>query len=91
MQKEIITNNTGAWKFKTWTSFLLSFGMTLAGILYLPAADIWVKGFMAMGLIFTVGSSFTLAKTIRDEHEAEKLINRVSDAKTAKILREFEE
>jgi len=91
MDKHAISKDTTAWKFKTWLSFLLSFGMTLGGILYIPAGDLWVKGFMVMGLIFTVGSSFSLAKTIRDDHEADKLINRINEAKTAKILRDYEE
>lgn len=91
MDKHLINKNTPAWRIKTWLTFLLSFGMTLGGIFYIPEGSLWVKGFMVMGLIFTVGSSFSLAKTIRDDHEADKLINRVSDAKTAKILREYEE
>jgi hypothetical protein len=48
-----------------------------------------VKGYLAMGLFFTLGSSFTLSKTVRDNYEAQKLINRVVDAKTEKILHEY--
>jgi hypothetical protein len=33
-----------------------------------------------MGLAFTVGSPFTLAKTVRDNDEAQKLLNRAADA-----------
>jgi hypothetical protein len=44
---------------------------------------------MAMGTLFTVGSSITLSKTMRDEHEASKIINRIKDVKTEKILKEF--
>ncbi len=43
-----------------------------------------------MGTIFTVGSCFSLAKTLRDDHEYEKLVNRVSAAKTEQILSDFE-
>ena len=38
------------------------------GILYLPV-DLWTKAFFAMGLLFTIGSCFGLAKTVRDEAE----------------------
>ena len=85
----LIQKNTSAWRFQTVISFVLSLGMTAIGILYMPA-DFWVKGFVLMGLIFTVGSSFTLAKTLRDDHEANKLINRIHSAKTEKILKDFE-
>ena len=51
--------DTTAWIFQTWASFLLSMGTTGVGIFYLPV-DAWVRGFMSMGLLFTVASSFTM-------------------------------
>jgi hypothetical protein len=45
--------------------------ITLLGIYYMPI-DLWIKGFIIMGLFFTVGSTFTLAKTIRDRHESRR-------------------
>ena len=50
----------------------------VAGIYNLPT-DLWGKGFLGMGLLFVVGSSFSLAKTLRDEHEVKKLVNRLAD------------
>ncbi len=63
------TSNTAAWHIQVWASFLIASSATVIGILYLPV-DVWIKGFLGMGLLFTVGSCFSLAKTIRDEHEA---------------------
>lgn len=63
-------SSTAAWKFQVWASFVISTAVTALGVAYLPV-DLWTKGFLAMGLLFTVGSCFSLAKTIRDEHEAE--------------------
>ncbi len=85
----LVSKNTPAWRFQTIFSFLLSLGLTTVGIMYLPA-DLWVKGFLLMGLTFTVGSAFSLAKTLRDDYEAQKLINRIHSAKTKKILKDFE-
>ena len=34
--------------------------------------ELWIKGYLIMGLFFTIGSSFTLSKMIRDRHEAER-------------------
>lgn len=59
------------------------------GIYQLPA-ELWVKGYMTMGLFFCVGSSFTLAKTVRDNHESRKLINRVTEVKTERMLQDYE-
>jgi hypothetical protein len=62
--------NTAAWRFQVWASFVIATLLMALGIAYLPV-DLWTKGFMGMGLLFTIGSCFSLAKTIRDEHDAE--------------------
>ncbi len=89
MQDNLVNQNTKAWRIQVWAIFALSFGGTLIGIAYIDA-DVWMKAFLAMGFVSTVSACFTLAKTIRDDHESERLINRVSSAKTEKILTEFE-
>ncbi|MEA5617291.1 YiaA/YiaB family inner membrane protein [Cronbergia sp. UHCC 0137] len=74
-----------AWLIQTWAAFVISTSMTTAGIVNLPV-DNWVKGFMGMGLAFSVGSTFTLAKTTRDLYEAKKLTARIDEAKVEKLL-----
>ena len=73
-----------------WRGFvLISFAFAALamgiGIYHLPV-DPWVRGYVAMGALFLVGSSFTLAKTIRDDHEAQKWLNKVRDARTEEML-----
>ena len=77
--------DTAAWVFQVWASFFLAVSATSFGILYLPVNN-WVKGFMGMGLTFSVGSSFTLAKTVRDNHEAQRILSRVDEARVEKLL-----
>jgi hypothetical protein len=89
IRNEDVQKDTAAWIFQVWASFALSVGMTGIGIAYL-AVDAWVRAFLAMGLIFSVGSSLSLAKTLRDNHEAKRLLNRLSEAKTEKIIRDYE-
>ncbi len=89
MNDNLVNQNTKAWRFQVWAIFLISLVATTSGILYLNM-DIWAKAFLAMGFLSTVSACFTLAKTLRDDHEAEKLINRVSSAKAEKILTEYE-
>lgn len=89
MERPSINENTPAWMAFVWISFGISVGLMSIGIYQLPA-ELWVKGYMTMGLFFCVGSSFTLAKTVRDNHESRKLINRVTEVKTERMLQDYE-
>lgn len=77
--------NSPAWVTYTYVSFGAAAGMTALGIWGLPA-DMWVKGYLSMAVVFLVGACFTLAKTVRDEHEGKRLANRLEDAKAEKLL-----
>lgn len=85
---ENIQKDSTAWQLFVWVNFSLAVMATSFGILFLPI-DLWFKGYMAMGFLFTIGSTFSLAKAIRDEHEAKKLINKIEQARTEKILKEL--
>lgn len=89
MERPSINENTPAWMAFVWISFGISIVLMSAGIYQLPA-ELWVKGYMTMGMFFCVGSSFTLAKTVRDNHESRKLINRVTEVKTERMLQDYE-
>lgn len=82
--------HTTAWNVQTYLSFTIALFALVGGILFLPV-DWWTRGYLLMGTMFTVGSTFTLAKTVRDNHEADKLRNRVSQAKAEELLHRFEE
>jgi hypothetical protein len=85
MQQISSQKDSNAWIFQTWAAFVLSVGMTTTGIINLPV-DVWVKGFMGMGLGFSIGSTFSLAKTQRDLHESTKLTSKIEEAKVEQIL-----
>ena len=59
--------DTSAWILQTWLSFAIAMGMAAYGLVNLPI-DLWQKGYLTMGLFFTLCSTFALAKTIRDNH-----------------------
>jgi hypothetical protein len=71
----------------------LSFGVALvavgAGIAYLPVNS-WIRAFLAIGVLYVVTSSFTLAKCVRDQQEASAVTNRVDQARLDKILSEHD-
>jgi len=82
-------NHSSAWVAQTWISFVLSASATALGIYFLPT-DLWVKGFLGMGLLFTIGSTLSLAKTVRDEHEAVQLNKRIDEARVSKYIAEHD-
>ncbi len=84
-----IQQDSAAWRFFVQASFVLSTALMSVGIYELPV-NMWMRGFLSMGLFFTVSSTIVLTKTMRDDHEGRKLIKRLSNAKTEKMLQEYE-
>lgn len=83
-------NNVSIGPTQAWTYFTVAiFGVAasmMAGGIYFLDATFSAKGFYAMSAIMLVHTSVTLTKTLRDHEEAEKLINKLEDAKTEKLL-----
>jgi hypothetical protein len=88
-RKQINQDHSSAWVAQTWLSFVISLSATSIGILYLPV-NVWIKGFMGMGLAFSIGSTVSLTKTQRDLYEAKKFIVKIEQAKVEKILTEHD-
>lgn len=84
-----LRQDTPAWVAQVWISFLLAVAAAAIGIVYAPVGP-WIKAYLGMAFLFSLGSAFSLAKTIRDNHEAGKLVNRLTDARAEKMLREFD-
>ena len=78
-----------AWITFTYASFIVSLAMVAIAIIFLPA-DISIKGYLAMGVAMLIQSCITLTKTIRDMHEGARLVNRIEDAKTERLLMEID-
>jgi len=79
--------STAGWVMFSYIQFAVALGMSAIGIWAMPG-DLTVKGYLAMGFLFAVGATFTLAKTVRDEHEARRMANRLDDARAEKLLME---
>ena len=79
--------NTKSFYNMAWIAFVISFvGMAIG--LYIVDTSAAMKGFLGMSYLFTVTSCFTVAKVVRDKHEAEKFTNKIENAKTEKFLNE---
>lgn len=84
-QSPHIERPTSAWVNFSYVSFAASVLMVGGGIASLPL-DWWVRAYFAMGMLMVVQTCFTLAKNIRDVHEASRMINRIEEARTEKLL-----
>lgn len=87
MSNDNLVRNSAAWTMFTIGSFVLAASM-MAGGIYFMEASFAAKGFYAMAAIMLVHTSISITKTLRDNEEAQKLINRIEDAKTERLLLE---
>lgn len=79
------TTQSSGWVAFTYIAFVTSLLTVAAGIIFLPI-EIWMRGYLGIGVLMVVQSCITLAKTQRDAAENARLVNRVETARTEKIL-----
>ena len=65
--------------------------LCVGGGVFLMPVDFWIRGYLLIGMIFLVQSSINITKVLRDNYEGERLINRIEDAKTEKLIRDIAE
>jgi hypothetical protein len=76
---------TAAFMGQAVASFGIALTAVAVGIVYLPV-NAWIRGFLAIGVLYVVTSAFTLAKVIRDQQESSSVVNRVDQARIDKLL-----
>lgn len=80
---------TTAFYVQAALSFGLALGSVAIGIAWLPMNG-WQRGFLALGLVFLVSSTFTLSKCVRDRQETQEVTHRVDQARIEKIISEHD-
>jgi hypothetical protein len=88
-ETQVKQQNTGAYYGQAVASFVVALSATAIGIFHLDASG-WVRAFLAIGVLYLVTSSFTLAKVVRDKQEAGQIVSRVDQARLEKILAEHD-
>ena len=78
-------NHSGAWISFTYINMTASLALTLGGLFFLPI-DLWIKGYMLMGVTMLTTSTVILTKTLRDRQESSRLVNKIEEAKTERLL-----
>ncbi|MER5639773.1 YiaA/YiaB family inner membrane protein [Kitasatospora sp. NPDC002227] len=89
MTTQLQSRTTSAYYLQAILSFGLASAALAIGIAYLPVSS-WVRGFLAVGLLYEITSAFTLAKVIRDRQEEGALTSRVDQARLDKLLAEHD-
>ena len=90
MDPNDIQSNSASWLFFVKASFVIALVAMTVGILFMPG-DLMVQGYFALCSLFLVSATITLSKTMRDDYESKRLLNKISEAKTSRILQEFSE
>ena len=81
--------NTNGFALQAGIAFVTAlFAMILA--IYLMDGDAWIRAFLALGTVFLVTSSFTLAKVVRDAQEETYVMARLDRARLDKLLAEHD-
>lgn len=80
-----INSHSSAWINFNYLAFTIAAGMMAGGIFFMDAGFA-AKGFYSMAAIMLVHTAITVTKTLRDNQESGKLINKIEDAKTEKLL-----
>ncbi|MEM7541595.1 MAG: YiaA/YiaB family inner membrane protein [Pseudomonadota bacterium] len=82
--------NSPEWLFFVKTAFFIAFLATGLGVFLMPGSLI-VKGYFAIAALFLVSTTFTLAKTLRDDFESQRFITRLDEARATQIIKEYSE
>jgi hypothetical protein len=84
-----VSKTTTAFYAQAALSFAVAIGAVVLGTCYLPVGP-WERAFLALGSLFLVTSTFTLAKCVRDAQETSGLTSRLDQARLDKILAEHD-
>lgn len=87
---EQIQSHSSSWIFYVKASFGCALAAMVAGIVFSPI-DFMVKGYLAVCALFLVSTTITMSKTLRDVHESLRLVNRISEARTQQLIKEYGE
>lgn len=78
---------SNAWNMFTYLSFGIAAAMMAGGIYFLEASFA-AKGFYAMAALMLVHTTVSITKALRDTEEAQRLHNKIDEARTERLLME---
>lgn len=78
---------SNAWNIFTYVMFTIAAVMMAGGIWSLEAS-FSAKGYYAMSALMLVYTTAALSKALRDKEEADRIYNKLEDARTERLLAE---
>ena len=76
-------SDTPGWKWVVWGGFFLAMALTGWGLWRMEVQPVW-KAYLVVSWLYLISSVFTLAKTLRDAHEADVLEARLQGRREAR-------
>jgi hypothetical protein len=76
---------SSAWVAFSYIGFGVAILMICAGLYFVPMEPM-AKAYFGMASVLLIQACITLTKTLRDDHESKRLINRLDHVKTEKLL-----
>ncbi|GGQ22931.1 YiaA/YiaB family inner membrane protein [Streptomyces roseolilacinus] len=80
---------TAAYHAQAVASFAVALAAVALGIGNLEA-DVWVRAFLGVAVLYLTTSAFTLAKVVRDRQEEGRIASRVDQARLERLLAEHD-
>jgi hypothetical protein len=77
--------HSAGWLVFSYASFAAAVVMVGGGIV-LMNVDVALKAYLGIGMLMLVQSCMTLTKTLRDQYEGTRLVNRIEDARAQELL-----
>ena len=74
---QVLRIDTPMWRLVVWAGFALAMALTGWGLVRLSIQPVW-KAYLLVCWLFLISSVFTLAKTLRDAHDADLLEARLA-------------
>jgi hypothetical protein len=75
-------SDTPMWSLVVWGGFALAMALTGWGLWRMEINPTW-KAYLVVSWLYLISSAFTLAKTLRDAYEAERLERELNVARNA--------
>ena len=83
-----LQSNSSCWLFFVRITFGISIAAMVAFIFFMEGS-LLMRGYLALNSLFLISTTIIMSKTMRDEHEAQTINHKISEAKTNKILKEY--
>jgi hypothetical protein len=82
---DTLQKHSPAWVNFSYLCLGIAVFMLAIGIYMMPL-DLWGKGYLTMGILMLVQTVVNVTKTLRDNDEAEKMVRKMDEARTEKML-----